>query len=505
MSEIVAIAPGLGTAVGRFTEASDVEVAEVMETARSAAAEARLRPLKERVAMLGRLARVMTEQAEHINRTICDATGKPPVEALASDLLVALDLLRYCEQNLAAALAPRERPTPFYFLGSKSRVEYRPLGVVLVISPWNYPFQLAMAPIITALAAGNAVILKPSEVTPTVGALVGELSELASLPEGLIQVVQGRGDVGQALVEAGPDLVFFTGSAATGSQVMRSAATKLTPVHLELGGKDPMIVFKDANLDRAVNGALYGAFSNAGQACVSVERLYVERRVYEPFLKALASGASKLRLGSSVDDDVGPMINPAQIEVVERHVEDALARGARLLTQRKRAGSYLAPMVLADTDHSMLVMRDETFGPVVGVMPFDSEDEAIELANDSPYGLSASVWTRSASRAGRVAARLDTGSCSINDVMRNLANPHLPFGGTKASGFGRYHGPEGLRSMSRTVAIMSNSSRSRNEINWFPYSGRLHKTLRLLMSTMDDRKLLGRTRRLLTAMGRKVI
>jgi acyl-CoA reductase-like NAD-dependent aldehyde dehydrogenase len=308
--------------------------------------------------------------------------------------------------------------------------------------------------------------------------------------------VLGGPEVGQALVAARPDTIFFTGSVATGRRVMAAAAEHLIPVTLELGGKDPMIVFADATFERAVAGAAYGAFTNAGQTCVAIERAYVEEPIYESFVDAVTEAAGRLRVGS--EGDVGPIINPAQCTTIDAHVDDALERGARLTTERRREGSFYHPMVLRDVDHSMSVMTEETFGPVLPVMPFATEREAIELANDSCYGLNASVWTVDIDRARRVATSLVTGNCAINDVLTNIANPHMPFGGEKHSGMGRYHGPEGLRAFSRQKSVMVYAGRRAREINWFPYTPVGLRGLKAMIRALyEDKPVLGKARGML--------
>jgi acyl-CoA reductase-like NAD-dependent aldehyde dehydrogenase len=460
-----------------YPTAGPGEVTAAMEKARMAFDRWRTVPVSERCAALGRLRRTIARQAERIVRVIVDATGKIPQEALSSDVYPSLEILRYYEKSAERFLRSYRVPTPLVFGAASSHVSYEPRGAVLVIAPWNYPLFLALAPIVTAVAAGNAVVLKPSEVTPSVGELIGSLCAEAEFPDDLVQVVYGGGETGRLLVGARPDMIFFTGGVATGRKVMAQAAESLTPLILELGAKDPMIVFDDADFERSVNGALYGAFSNSGQICVSVERLYVQRGIYDRFLEALRDGAGRLRLGAGNDHDLGPLTFPPQAAVIDDHIDDALRQGAVLLTPRLKKGNFYYPVILTNVHHGMRIMREETFGPVLPVMPFDTEPEAIALANDSVYGLSASVWTKDRAKGKRVAARLAAGNCAINDVVKNIGNPHLPFGGVKFSGFGRYHGPEGLHAFSVQKSVMVNRSRSSREINWFPYSAAVYESL----------------------------
>jgi len=479
--EIQAVSPVTGEVIARYAPASEEEVRRAVERGRAAFAGWSVTPIPERVRLLGRLRGLLVQGIdEHVAR-IAAATGKPHVEALAGDLLTCVDFIRYHEAHAAEHLAPEPRPGGLLFGLSKFHVEYSPIGVVAVFSPWNYPLQLALIPTVTALAAGNTVVLKPSEITPTVGELIGGLCREAGFPADVVQIVQGGPAVGRALIAARPDKIFFTGSVATGREVMRAAAEQLIPLELELGGKDPMIVFADANLERAVRGAVYGAFANAGQACVSVERLYVERPIYERFVQRAAEEAAKLRVGSGLEADIGPIISAAQLDKIEAHLADAVERGARVVGQKRVDGRRFHPLVLRDADHTMRVMREETFGPLLPVMPFDGEEQAVTLANDSDYGLSGSVWTRDLERGRRVAGRLVCGSCAVNDVIKNISNPHVPFGGERQSGFGRYHGPEGLRAFSRVRSVMVSGGMLPREINWFPYGRAAYNALKLLI------------------------
>lgn len=435
----------------------------------------------ERVPYLAALRRVMLADLDRIVERIVAETGKVPVDALTGDLMTTLDLLSYLEAQVTTVLASEERPGHPLFVGSRFRVEYHPLGAVVVLAPWNYPLQLSLIPALTALAAGNTVVLKPSEVTPSVGELIANLAQRAGLPKDVLQVVSGGPEVGAALVQARPDKIFFTGSVATGRRVGAAAAELLIPIELELGGKDPMIVFADAHFERAVGAAVYGAFVNAGQVCVGIERVYVERPLYGRFVEAVTQAAQALRVGSSVDDDVGAIIDPRQRAVIDAHVDDALARGAKATTRVTREGALYHPVVLEGVDHSMKVMTEETFGPILPVMPFDGEDEAVRLANDSIYGLNAAVFSADLPKAERVARRLVVGSCAINDVLKNIGNPHMPFGGVKASGHGRYHGPEGLRTFSRSLSLTLNGGQLPREVNWFPYGARVYQTVASLL------------------------
>lgn len=429
-----------------------------------------------RARLLRSLRLELADNIEVYSARAAAASAKPEAEALLSELYPALEILRYYEREGERLLRPRAERTPFFFKGCSSRTEYRPYGAALVAGPYNFPFQLTFIPAVTALAAGNGVIIKPSEHCPAAAPLLRDLFAAAGTPAGLVSVVEGGPEAVRELIAAGPDKVFFTGGEAGGREVMRLCAEKLLPLTLELGGKAPMIVFADADLERAAQGALYGAFCNAGQVCVSTERIYVERPAYEAFCSRLKEGALRLKPGGP-DGDYGPMTSPRQADKALAQARAAAAAGARLLTPERREGNLLWPLVVAGADHGMELMTGETFGPAVGVMPFDGEEEALGLANSLPAGLAASVWTSDPARARRVAGRLEAGQVSVNDCIRAAGSPYLPFGGVKASGFGRSHGPEGLYDFCRVVSVMESEGRTPSEVNWFPYGAGLAPAL----------------------------
>lgn len=473
METMQAISPVDGQVLGVFEKSSEETIRRQMNAARAAAAAWSNFDVTRRVRLLSRFSRILADEADVVVDVIMQSTGKVRTEALLGEVYPLLDLANYYRKDAERILRYRGVPTsPFGFPGATAGIERRPYGVVAVISPWNYPFQLTVAPILSALFAGNAVIFKMSELSLPVGALIGDLFDRLDLPVGLVQAVIGDGRIGELLIDAGPDLVFFTGGLAAGRAVMRRAARHPIPVMLELGGKDPMLVFADADLARARDAALYGAFSNSGQACIAVERLYVERDCYEGFVGMLIEATANLKIGQGPEGDLGAMTSPRQIAVVEEHYRDALAQGAKASGPLLREGNYLKPVVLWDVHHGMRVMREETFGPLLPVMPFTGEDEAWRLANDNDFGLNASIWSRDIPKARRIASRLQVGNWAINDVLKNAGHGRLPFGGVKKSGFGRYHGAEGLRSFTYPVSGLICRSRLPKEPNWFPYSAK---------------------------------
>ncbi|MBN2576470.1 MAG: aldehyde dehydrogenase family protein [Deltaproteobacteria bacterium] len=478
------ISPLDGAPLGTWPSAGPREAEAAMARAREAFPSWAMRTVSDRAKLFGELAHLIVRELDAVVDAIVRSTGKGQVEALSSDVLATLDILHYYRKQAAAILAPQRRASSTIHLGTSFEVEWSPLGVVAVIAPWNLPFQLALVPAASALVAGNAVLLKPSERTPSIGALIGDLVRRAGFPEGVLQVVQGGGDTGRALIEARPDKVFFTGSTASGRKVMAAAAANLVPVELELGGKDPALVFADADFDRAVAGIAYGAFANTGQVCLSIERAYVERAIHDRFLEAVAELAAGLRVGPGPDTDLGPLILDRQREIVDAHLADALGKGATPVRPISREQGLYHPVVLRNATHAMKVMTEETFGPILPVMAFADEDEAVRLANDSAYGLGASVWTADLGRGRRVASRLCCGSVTVNDVLKTSGNPDAPFGGERSSGFGRYHGPEGLWAFSRQKTVAVTAGRLGREPNWFPHTPQLYQTTRTLVQTL---------------------
>ena len=404
--------------------------------------------------MLRKLRDAIFERRDDVANIVTRETGKPRAEAILAEVLLALDTADFLARQAPRWLRPERVPHHNIALKAKSGwLEFEPHGVVAIISPWNFPFAIPMTELIPALVAGNAVLLKPSELTPATGALVGELIDRADFPKGLVQILQGGGELGAAIIEAGPAKVFFTGSVATGRRIAEACARKLIPSVLELGGKDAMLVLADADLDVASSAAVWGGFTNCGQACLSVERIYVEQPVAEKFVRLCVEKTKKLRLGSSNDaeTDVGPMIRERQLEKVEQQLRDAEQRGARILTGGNRrpdlGPNFLEPAVVTNVDHPMQLMREETFGPVLAIRSVASADEAVALANDSPFGLSASIWTRDARRGRALASRIRAGSVMINDVASYYGISEAPHGGPGWSGWGRTHSRLGLLEM----------------------------------------------------------
>lgn len=490
MTVIEKHSPVTGDKLGEYPISTPDEVEEAVGRARSAFPAWRDRSLEDRMEVLMRVREVIKERGDEFARRISEDTGKALMDALMTEILVVPLFIDHYRKRAAKILAPEKVWPGMLFPGKKAHVEYFPRGVIGVISPWNFPFQLSMVPVISALIGGNTVVLKPSEVTPMTGELMRELFEEAGVPAGVVEVVQGDGSTGAALVGADIDMVFFTGSVATGRKVMAEASKKPIPVELELGGKDAMIVCADANLRRAAKGAIWGALINCGQMCISVERLFVVEEIYDEFVEMLRAEIDNISVGDPEQSDVGAITFPPQLDVIERHVTDAVKAGARVLSGGKRIdrkGIFFEPTLITDVDVDMEIYTDETFGPVLPVIKVKDEDEAVRLANSHQFGLTGSVWTADVDRGKRIASKLECGQVGVNDVVQSVANPKLPFGGVKSSGFGRYHGDEGILTFMHPKAVMVSSGRFNAEPVWFPYHGKYEHVHELFEALLDGK------------------
>lgn len=471
--------PVTGDLLGEFPITTEQEVVEAVARARKAAPGWAAIPIERRLKRLDKLRDLIVQEGEDIAQRISEDTGKPVMDSLVTELMSVPLFLDYYNKEAPRVLARKKVKTPIIFAGKSSYIQHDPMGVIAVISPWNFPFQLAMIPVISALIAGNTVVLKPSEVTPLTGQLMKELLERVGLPGGVCQVLMGDGSTGAALTRADVDKIFFTGSVATGKKVMAAAAEKPIPVELELGGKDAFIVCHDAPIERAVMAALWGGLINCGQMCISVERIFVVESIYDEFVGRLTTEIAKLKLGGPEDKDadIGPMTFGPQLDTVERHLKDAVDRGATIrhggsrLTDRP--GQFFEPTIIEGVAPGMELYDEETFGPVLPIIKVRNEGEAIRMANDHKFGLTGSVWTRDHKRGLELAGRMSCGQCMVNDVVLSVGNPALPFGGVKNSGFGRYHGAEGLLGFTYQKAIMVDRALLDSEPFWFPYEGKL--------------------------------
>jgi acyl-CoA reductase-like NAD-dependent aldehyde dehydrogenase len=543
--------PATQEVIGTLPNLAAEQIAAAVKRAAAAQKRWAETPVRDRLRILARFSQLLCDQKSAVAAVISREAGKPESEALSTEILVVLDTVKYLRNYLPGFLLPERVPhgNPAMKL-KRGTLLRQPYGVVGIISPWNYPFSVPSAETLAALATGNAVALKPSEFTPYSALELQRLLREAGLDPDLLQIITGDGAAGAALLETGIHKIIFTGSVATGKRVAQAAAARLLPVVLELGGKDPMIVLDDADVDVASSAAVWGAFMNAGQTCLSVERCYVHESIYEKFLQACVEKTRKLRIGHShplrpepespgndamvpeggpstpprrasesprispagpaharktaqdgapqAEIDIGPMIHARQLQIVESHVQDALARGARLLAGGKTlpelGPNFFTPTILADVDHSMTIMREETFGPVLPVSSFKTEDEAVALVNDSEYGLAASIFTGNRQRGEALARRIDAGTVMVNDVIACFGISEAPHGGVKASGIGRTHGRFGLEEMVWPKYVDSDRMPRMKKLWWYGYGPAFAQQMGGFVDLLFARRLTNRLR-----------
>jgi acyl-CoA reductase-like NAD-dependent aldehyde dehydrogenase len=480
--------PAHGTVIEELPIDDATAVAAAVHRARAAQCAWAARPVRERAKLVRQARRELVRDRTAILERLERETGKSRVDVVGELMGVCIEsgyLIRRARKWLRP-MRVSARP----LVGKRGRVVFKPRGVVGVISPWNAPLNLALGDAIPALLAGNAVVVKPSELAPlAVRRGIDAMNRV--LPRDLLQVVIGAGATGAALVDH-VDMVCVTGSPETGRRVMERASRRLTPVLLELGGKDPMIVLADADLDRAARAAAWGGCLMSGQVCMSVERVYVEHSVATAFTDKLVAGMRALRVGPNgpdADIDYGAFTSRRQMAIVEDHLADAVAKGARVLCGGRRCGpatgDFMEPTVLADVTHTMRIMREESFGPVIPVMAVRNAEEALALANDCEYGLNASVWTRDLERGMALAERLESGNVCVNECVITAGVPALPFGGVKQSGLGTRHGgAEGLRQFCVRQSMLVEPGKSKTDGAWFPYSIKRARLMERLLPLM---------------------
>ena len=475
--------PATGEVIAHVPDLSAEQVAQLARQGRAAQPGWHAMGFEGRARVLLRMQKWIMDNAERVTQTIVSETGKTFEDAQLAEISYGGGAFGFWAKNAEAYLADEKvKSSSLFVKGKKLLVRYEPLGLIGVIGPWNYPFTNSFGDCIPALAAGNSVILKPSEITPLTSMVMAEALTECGLPEHVFQVATGRGATGSALVDE-VDMIMFTGSTATGKKVMERAAQTLTPVSLELGGKDPMIVLADADLERAANAAAFYSMQNSGQTCISIERVYVEEPVYDAFVGKVTEKVSALRQGESTGPgmvEVGSMTFPKQLDIVEDHVKDAIDKGARALTGGKRRagkGMFYEPTVLVDVDHSMKAMTEETFGPTLPIMKVRDAEQAIELANDSPYGLGGSVFTKDVARGEQIARRVQSGAVCVNDALINYTALELPMGGWKASGLGSRHGANGIRKYTRQQSLLVSRLHPKRDVHMFPYKAKTTKML----------------------------
>jgi acyl-CoA reductase-like NAD-dependent aldehyde dehydrogenase len=484
-AELQSFNPATGELVGAVPTITPEQVQGVVEDV------ARVQPfwaqlsLGDRARYMRRTAQVLLDQSDEVAELLTREQGKPRLESFTMELLPTIDSLHWIANNGPRILADEQIPYPQLLLKQKkSKFVYEPIGVVGVIAPWNYPWSIPFGEVAIALMAGNGVVLKPASLTPLIGQKIQEIFERAGLPEGLVQVVHGGGAVGQALVESSAGKIFFTGSVEVGRRVGEECARRMKGSVLELGGKDPQIVCADANLGNAIAGAVWGGFANAGQTCSGIERTYVMREVADHFIDGVVREASNLTVGDPLEwtTEIGPMVSKEQFDLVSELVDDAIASGAKRLCGGPHeipgfSGHFIAPTVLTDVTHDMRIMREEIFGPVLPIVTVDSEQQAIELANDSEFGLGASVWTLDRDKGERIARQIESGMVWINDHSYSHGACQCSWGGVKDSGLGRSHSKFGFYECTNIKLVAWEPSRLRDTW-WHPYDEVLGKAIR---------------------------
>jgi acyl-CoA reductase-like NAD-dependent aldehyde dehydrogenase len=486
--------PATGQIIGYVEDMSAAKVEALVARARLAQPGWEAMGFEGRGDVMYELRHWIVHNRDRLIEMVVAENGKTREDALLAELFYVCDSLGFWAKRASKYLADeRIRPHSPLLLGKKVIVRHRPYGVVGVIGPWNYPLTLGFGDAIPALMAGNTVVIKPSEVTPLATLMIGEALRECGMPEDVMPVATGRGETGAALIDH-VDMVMFTGSTATGKKVMARAAERLIPVSLELGGKDPMIVLADANLERAANMAVQWAMSNSGQICMSVERVYVEEPVYDEFVTQVVRKVQRLRQGVPGEAgavEVGAVTFPPQVETIERHIRDAVDKGAEVLTggkQKTGSGRFFEPTVLTNVDHTMAIMTEETFGPTLPIMKVRDVDEAVALANDSRYGLNSSVFTRDVEKGEAIARRLDAGNSCVNDALMNYLAQEAPFGGTGESGIGTRHGPGGIRKYCSSQTILITRFGPKREPVMYPNTRRVTKLFERLMVLMWGRR-----------------
>lgn len=499
-NELISTNPANGEEVGRVVIDSPEDVKVAVERSREVFHKWKTTAFAERKALIMRTREIILADIDGIAKLISAESGKPFGEAISMEIAPVLDLMQWIARGAEKMLRPKRVGIGLYgLLGRSSKIIYKPYGVVGIIPAWNYPFSIPLGEAAMAVMAGNSVVIKPSELTPLVGEKIGEIFERAGAPEGLVKIVHGAGETGAALVDAAPDKLMFTGSVGTGKKIAKAAAENLTSTVLELGGKDPMIVFEDANLELAAGGAVWGAFCNAGQSCSSVERLYVHESVADELTRLIVEKTRLLKQGPGDSEDVsiGPMSSGRQLKIVEDHVAAFREAGAKIEigggrnadASSARVGASLAddgvrvplffpPTVITGATNEMRPMREETFGPTLPIATFRTEEEAIMLANDSEFGLTASVWTKDYAKGRRVAEQIEAGSVCINEVLYTHGIGQTPWGGFKNSGRGRTHGLEGLMELVQPQHIHTNRIAILPNAWWMPYTPTAVETFR---------------------------
>ena len=499
IAQTAGLNPATGELLGTLYNTPIEHMPAIFEAARKAQAQWGAMSFKQRARHIRLMREYIIEHADQLAETVSRSSGKTRMDALTTEVLPCTLACNWYGKNAAKVLkTERREASSIIWMGKRSIVTHEPLGEVAIISPWNYPLSIPFGEIVMGLMAGNAILLKVAAATPLVGKAIEDIVKAGQLPEGLFHHIVGAGaEVSTAFFNNGVDKIFFTGSVPAGKDLMAQAAKTLTPLSLELGGKDPMIVLEDADLDRAAAGAAWAGLQNSGQSCAAVERVYVHETVYDAFVQKLSKLTASLRQGVPDADctvDIGSMTTAKQRRLVERHVDEAVAQGAKIAAQAQLApnlhGEFYPATVLTHVNHSMAVMTEETFGPLLPVMKFKTEDEAVKLANDSTMALTASIWSKNTARAKALAKRVNGGVVVINDHLYTHGMSDMPWGGPYESGIGRTHGPEGLLEMSRMKAVNWDLLGAKRNLWWYPQDLQTYNVLKSAIRLGSPRNVL---------------
>jgi acyl-CoA reductase-like NAD-dependent aldehyde dehydrogenase len=504
--ETISYDPATGEEVSRVPNTDLSQLPAIFARARAAQRDWAARSFDDRKRCVLKMRDYVVDHAEELAEIVSRENGKSRMDALTTEVIPCALAADWYAKQAERALAPRKLPMGSLLFFNKRNVLARvPLGVVGIISPWNYPLSIPFGEVVMGLMAGNAILLKVAAATIGVGVAIEKIVAAGGLPEGLFHHVVGSGGrVSKGFFDNRVDKLFFTGSVPTGKTLMRAAADTLTPLSLELGGKDPMIVLADADLERAANGACWAGYQNAGQSCGGVERVYVHESVFDRFVDLMARKTRAMRHGADVDHEVemGAMTTDEQLETVRKQVDEAVARGAKIVAQSKPTsntkGFFYPATLMVDVDHTMELMREETFGPVVPVMKFRTIDEAIELANDSTMALTSSVWTRDMELGKEIARKLESGVTTINDHLYTHGQSETPWGGWKESGLGRTHSALGLDEMTQPKLINWDLAPARRNVWWFPFDRASYETMLAALRMNYPRSLGGWLRDVMT-------
>lgn len=496
------INPATGAILGNTPIHSLDNLKDTLHKARQAQKEWQTTPLKYRIKHIRKIGTYIYKNADRISKVISEDNGKTIVDAFATEVFPSIMAVNYdCKKATKFLKNKKLRASNIFFIYKKCKITRVPWGVIGIISPWNYPFSIPFYQVIMGLLAGNAVILKTASETQIVGLILKECLEAADLPEDLFTHINMPGRlIGDGLLDNGIDKLFFTGSMTVGKKLMAKASETLTPISLELGGNDAMIICDDADLQRAAGGVLWAGFSNCGQSCGGIERIYIHESIYSDFVKILKNSIESMRLGIGTDPavDMGAMTTSGQIDTVNSHIEDALNRGAKIfakssLPANQNLKNFLPAVVLTEVNHSMMVMREESFGPVVGVMKYRTIEEAIALANDSSMGLTGSIWSNNRKKAEIIGRQLQAGVITINDHLMTHGMPETPWGGFKNSGIGRCHGEIGFEEMTQPQLVAQDLLPWIKRYPWWhPYSEKAYLGVRGIMQFLYARNMSSR-------------